>query len=360
MNKKIISVIIAAAMLSGLTACGNTAEEADVTAETASSETVSEETSEETSEEHTTASETTAASSETTTAAATTSATTVTETETTTTAEETTAFETAAVSEEEWEYPEFTPFDEAEGTPEEKDRETLGKWLEAMRSYSSSHTDRFDKWHFTFYDYDEDGYYDIIFNPCCDTVTSSDGVYPDVPEDLYVSLSYQMRFIYGYAGDNYCLNSNAEGYAVLNPGDDLKTSEVLIIGYNNNPYDPNGYSLMICDTSFDLNNPPRVYYYSDSCDIPEKERNYGTVPEKYFDKYGWDKSLCTTENDSDDYYYPTSGKRYYATAEFGKVFEQFADDMKAKYDDNPLLEGVFTAEELADITVDDFIARLSE
>lgn len=339
MKKKILSVFILTAMLTGLTACAGNAD----TSETASSvpETAeqteavtSEETSPETSSES--EAETTEELSE---PAADTAAKDLWKTDSDCPKE---------LLDDNFEgFPEYA---DAEGTDEEKDRDTLNFWLFYMKMLQSTEQySGIEKWHIAFVDANNDGYYDMLFRPYYDTVVNTNSVYDTVEQNgLQVLLDHQSALF--AAGDDYCFNYSADKSAVLNLTDNEKTSEMVIIGYSNNPYDENGYAIQITDPSMYLPDEPIVYYYSDDCDIPEDERIYSAPfdSEEFIDKYGLDKSLLK-ENDTDGY-----GK-YLATAEFAAEYEKLADDMKEKYSDDPVLEGVFTADEIASMHVDDFI-----
>lgn len=242
----------------------------------------------------------------------------------------------------------FPAYEDAKGTDDEKDRYTLNFWLFYMKMLQSD--ENIEKWHLVFVDADKDGYYDMIYRPYYETVQNAPSLSPDAPKDYGVQWLLSYGTIIYFAGDNYNFNYNADRSAVLNLTDNEKTSEMLIIGYSNNPYDENGYAIQITDPAEYLRGAPMIYYYSDDCDIPEDERIYSAPfdSEEFIDKYGLDKSLLK-DNDTDGY-----GK-YLATPEFAAEYERFADDMKEKYSDNPVLEGVFTADEIASMHVDDFI-----
>lgn len=336
MKKKILSSLILTFMLAGLTACGgntDTPETAPTSSETA--EQTEAVTSEETAPE---ASEETEASAET-------SA----ETEPAADWKTDTDCPRALLDEN---FEGFPAYDEAEGTNEEKDRDTLNFWLFYMKMLQSDTYSGIEKWHLVFADADNDGYYDMIFRPYYDTVVNTASMY-DTADTNGVQVLLNHQSVLFAAGDNYSFNYNADRSAVLNLTDNEKTSELAVIGYSNNPYDENGYAIQISDPSLYLPNAPMVYYYSDDCTIPEDERIYSAPfdSEEFAEKYGLDTSLIK-ENDTDEY------GAYLATAEFAAEYEKLADDLKAKYSDNPVLEGVFTADEIASMHVDEFIERL--
>lgn len=328
MKKKILSVFILTAMLAGLTACTGNAD----TSETASSvPETAEQTEAETSEE--TSSET-----------------------------ESKATEELSGSADIWKtdsdcpkeliddnFEGFPEYADAEGTNEEKDRDTLNFWLFYMKMLQSDRYSGIEKWHLVFADADNDGYYDMIFRPYYDTVVNTASMY-DTADTNGVQVLLDHQSVLFAAGDDYSFNYSADKSAVLNLTDNEKTSEMLIIGYSNNPYDENGYAIQISDPSLYLPNAPMVYYYSDDCTIPEDERIYSAPfdSEEFAEKYGLDTSLIK-ENDTDGY------GAYLATAEFAAEYEKLANDMKEKYGDNPVLKGVFTADEIASMHVDDFI-----
>ena len=139
----------------------------------------------------------------------------------------------------------FPAYEDAKGTDDEKDRYTLNFWLFYMKMLQSD--ENIEKWHLVFVDADKDGYYDMIYRPYYETVQNAPSLSFDAPKDYGVQWLLSYGTIIYFAGDNYNFNYNAGKSAVLNLTDNEKTSEMLIIGYSNNPYDENGYAIQITD-----------------------------------------------------------------------------------------------------------------